>query len=200
MFDQLGAEESDQTAYHAARVLRGKLHSAFKLRQQLQNGVKTLQKHHRKVDAAALEEAIQSAAACQHLLEEDTLKAQEALDHWNSIQKMEEHLHHVIQGAEESNEVSRAIHEASAAGVKTQTAKKILKLMQNVEGAMQQLVDHTADCKELKSVIEEAEKGGVGLRLINRARAHLVDIQAARAQAREFDYTMEGTRWKMDCL
>ena len=184
VFDEFGVEESDQTVYHAARAWRGTLHNAAKIRQQLQSGTRTLQKQQRKIDAIAVEETIQQAESYKRLLEDDAIKAQQALDHWKCIQKCEEHLTEVMQDALESSEVSRAIQDATNTGVKTQTAKKILKLMQNIEGAMQLLRESACSkgAVHLKTAIEEGEKGGVGQRFIAKARAVLNDHLAQEAK------------------
>jgi len=182
VFDEVGAEECDQEVYSAARTLRGTLHDAAKVQQQLQNCTKMLQKHQRKVDAVALEEAIQSASHCWHLVEEDATTAQQALDHWNCMQRMEEHLSVVIRDAHESSQVLKAVQEAAAVGVRTQSAKRILKLMQNVEHGVEQLRDRTITSSQLRVVIDEAESGGVSQAMVSKTRSLLRNAQASQAK------------------
>lgn len=184
MFDEIGAEEADQIAYNAARTLRGTLHDAAKVRQQLQSCTKMLQKHQRKVDAVALEEMIQQAVGCWHLVLEDVTKAQQTLDQWNCSQRMEQRLSAAIRDARESAHLSKIIHEASSAGVKTQSAKKILKLMQSLEHAMQQLTERGITGSQFNSVMEEAETGGVSQYLISTAHECLENSLASQAQAK----------------
>lgn len=175
-------EESDQIAYKAARTLRGTLHDASKVRQQLHANATTLQKHQRKVDAVALEATIAQAQTCWSLIEDDAVKAQEALDQWKSIQASEERLSQAIKESETSGRLAKAIHHATAVGVKIQSAKKILKLMQNVEHAMEEIRNRTMEHQTFKRIVQEAEQGGVSSIFVSKAYISFRNALAVRSQ------------------
>jgi len=149
--------------------LRQTLHDASKIKQQLIDGTAALHKNKRNIDAEALKEIINQASNCWHLIEDDALKARNALEIWEYAQKIEKHLESAIRQAVQSTDLSKAIQEASAAGIKTRGAKRILKMMQIVENSVRKMRVNS-DCSGLKAVISEAEKVGVNSQFLSKAK------------------------------
>lgn len=158
------------------------MHHAAQIRQQLQSNIKALQKSQKETDALTLEKLIFDAQSCEHLSENDTNKARQVLENWKRIREMETRLENALREVETAFELSKAIHEAAAVGVKTSIARKVLKWMQSLEKSMQHVSTSQAQCSRLKSVIDDAERGGVSPKLISKARSLLLDTLATRSQ------------------
>eukprot|EP00210_Caulerpa_lentillifera_P005795 g5541.t1 len=178
---KLGAEELDPVAFNAARALRGKLDTAGKLKQQLDNGTKQVQKHHRESDVLALDEIIHRASGYCNLIKDDVQKAQEAVDQWRRIQEVEERLSEAMKSCRSSMELSKMIQEANGVGAKLQGSKRVLKLIQNLESGIKSMDQSLESCKNLQSILEEMEGHLVGQKLVHFGRQLLEGMLAVHA-------------------
>jgi hypothetical protein len=79
---------------------------------------------------------LQDAAKWDELLSSDIAKARKALEQWRTMAVSDEKLARALREGASTAALGRAIQEASASGVKVQHAKRVLKLMQALEGAL----------------------------------------------------------------
>ncbi|CAD7702855.1 unnamed protein product, partial [Ostreobium quekettii] len=178
---KVGAEELDPEGYTVASELRVRLHNAAKVRQALETAVRNLQKQQRRMDAEDVERLLLEARDCDELLAEETGKARVTLEQWKSQAESEAKLSLALQEGMSADQLSQAIQEAATAGVKVHAAKRILKLMQRLESALQQATDTPSRYSELQEIVEAAEQGGVNSSVIVAARGQLKSLLAAGA-------------------
>lgn len=106
----------------------------------------------------------------------DILKAEDVLFSYQTTSKEEEKLSSVMKTATSSAQLASAINEANKAGVKTQAAKKMLKVMQGVEVAISQCHKNPSNKKKLELSIESAEQNGLNQHFINHGKKHLEEL------------------------
>lgn len=82
----------------------------------------------------------------------------------------------MLQDGSTAKELSRAISEAASAGVKVQAARRTLRLMQNLEGAMAKAAESPFQYSHLKKHVDAAESGGVNQAVVSLAQAQLTKM------------------------
>lgn len=180
---QAGADELDPEAYRAACDLRARLADAAKARNALDTALRSLNAQQRAEEAAAVERALIEAGRWDEMLASDIAKARKALDAWRACTEAEVRLARALCEGASTNTLSRAIQDASTAGVKVQAAKKVLKLMQALEGALAAAHGFSSGSGSgggggggdvgaaVRAKLEAAEQGGVGpCTLLDNAR------------------------------
>ncbi|KAL0041632.1 hypothetical protein WJX79_010152 [Trebouxia sp. C0005] len=176
-----GVQDRLQEASRHASDLRARLDEASQAKARLQTALEALLKHSRAEDAAAVEEAMQTAQGCNASLEEDIAAAQQALQRWQRTTNNEAKLAKALREGASVAGLSRAIQEATACGVKVADAKRVLKLMQSLEAALQ--ADPTSEAPSayrfLKARLEAAEQGGVSACFMQPAKARLRQLLMA---------------------
>lgn len=96
------------TCRHASD-LRARLDEASQAKARLQTALEALLKHSRAEDAAAVEEAMQTAQGCNASLEEDIAAAQQALQRWQRTTNNEAKLAKALREGASVAGLSRAI-------------------------------------------------------------------------------------------
>ncbi|DBB08447.1 TPA: hypothetical protein ACH3X3_15276 [Trebouxia sp. C0006] len=176
-----GVQDRLQEASRHAGELRARQDEALQAKARLQTSLEALLKHSRAEDAAAVEEAMQTAQGCNASLEEDIAAAQQALQRWQRTTNNEAKLAKALKEGASIAGLSRAIQEATACGVKVADAKRVLKLMQSLEAALQ--ADPTSEAPSayrfLKARLEAAEQGGVSASFMQPAKARLRQLLMA---------------------
>eukprot|EP00951_Prasinocladus_malaysianus_P025934 scaffold228563_cov31-Prasinocladus_malaysianus.AAC.1 len=134
---KVGAEELDMTTYQSASELRGRLAEALQLKNTLAEKLKALSRQPKgSLDEAlgdAVSSAITDAEGCAELLEPEIREAREQLDRWRSAGVAGARLGRAMGDCSSPVVLSRAIQEASAAGVAVGEAKRVLKVMNSLE-------------------------------------------------------------------
>lgn len=97
-----------------AGELRARLDEASQAKAWLQTALEALLKHSRAEDAAAVEEAMQTAQDCDAALEEDIAAAQQALQRWQRTTNNEAKLAKVLKEGASVAGLSRAIQVGSS--------------------------------------------------------------------------------------
>ncbi|GMH42583.1 hypothetical protein BSKO_10502 [Bryopsis sp. KO-2023] len=180
---KVGAEELDPKVYQAASEQRSKLHTGSIVHQALDSAVKNLRKQHRQEDADAVVKALEEAKQCWELVEDEASKAEAALGQWRSLAENEAKLLKVVQEGSSAEELSKAIQEAASAGVKVQSARRILKFMQNLEASMAKAAEDPAEFSQLQDQVKAAQKGGVNSSVVSAARDLLRKILVGEAES-----------------
>lgn len=191
---KVGAHEIDADAYHAATELRVKLDAASKARTALENALRTLQRGGRPEDVAEVERLIENATAFGELLASDAAKSKEAVAQWQAASVAESKLERVLQEGGGAAALSKAIKDATAAGVKVTEARRILKLMQALEAAIAAAhAEGGSALNGLQSKIQAAVSGGVPHAIVADARRTLHRLTLADVRS-ELDAALKMTR------
>ncbi|PSC75029.1 hypothetical protein C2E20_1867 [Micractinium conductrix] len=190
---KVGAQELDQEAYKAASELRLRLDGASRARGALEAALRSLQKLGRQDDADGVERCIEEAEQCGELLTAEAARAREAVQRWRAAVAAEARLTRALSDGVGTAHLSRAIKEAAAAGVKVGEARRLLKLMQGLEAAMQQAAEGPFQYQAFKSRIEQAEAGGCPEGLVGEAKLQLHRLLLAEV-AGELDAALKLSR------
>jgi hypothetical protein len=185
---KIGAHELDSAAYIAAKELRNRLDAAAKAKTALENAVRALQKAQTRPEECVLEAEKAITAAEQHgqLLESEIAAAREAVTTAQTASAAEEKLAKALREGAGVAALSLAIKDAAAAGVQqVNEARKVLKLMQNLEAAVSAATTEGPSARHsLQAKISSAESGGVPRSMISEARntLHKLLITDVRAE------------------
>ena len=104
---------------------------AVQLKAQLDSGMKALERGQRAADADALQAAVDAAAATEStaaLLAEPVKAAAKQLAQWRNLTESEARLARVLKDGASTQQLARAIRDASTAGVSVSSAKRTLKV------------------------------------------------------------------------
>lgn len=105
-----------------------------------------------------MERGIEEAEQCGELLLPEAARAREELHRWRVAAAAEARLTRALRDGVGTSQLSRAIKEAAAAGCKVGEARRMLKLMQGLEAAMQQAAEGPLQYQALK-----VRSGGVAV-------------------------------------
>lgn len=125
---------------------------------------------------------IEEASEWGDLLTSDTSKATTALTQWRAAASAEEKLSRTLREGGTAHQLSRAIQEAAAVGVPVEGARKMLKLVQGLEGAVAAVADGSSNPATLKSRIEAAEQGGCPPAVLAGPKQLLTKLLVAEAR------------------
>jgi hypothetical protein len=219
---KIGAEDLDADVYDRAKELRNRLATAATAKISLENAVKALQKASQTSKTAEsavkeAEKAILAAKEQENLLETEICSAQEAISAVYAAFSAEAKLTKALHEGASVAALSLAIKEAAgtAAGsaaiggglaVRVNEARKILKLLQNLENAIPTAkitttpssllssTDPSGKIPTLQAKIAAAVAGGVSTShaLITEARSTLHKLQIADLRA-ELDAALKST-------
>lgn len=124
------------------------------------------------------------------------------LEAWRASSAQEAKLTRALQEGSSSAQLSRLITEAAAAGVKVTSARKVLKLQQLLDQAMEAAASastgSTAVFDLLTSRLEAAEQAGVAPGLLERARQLLTKLAASEAKEALEAALKPHTDWSAD--
>jgi hypothetical protein len=98
----------------------------------------------------AVERCTAEAEQCGELLLPEAARAREAVQRWRAAATAETRLSRALRDGVGTAHLSRAIKEAAAAGVKVGEARRLLKLMQGLEAAMQAAAEGPLQYQALK--------------------------------------------------
>eukprot|EP00798_Chlamydomonas_sp_ICE-L_P023155 gene23155-30360_t len=179
---KVGAEDLDPESYRVASELRARLADASRCRAVLETSVRNLQKLQRQEDADAIETALAEANSWVDLVGSDIERSVEALNQWRVQMASEAKLKEALNGSTTSSTtLTKAIAEASAAGVKVQPARRVLKLITGLESAVAEVGSGSNTASQiatLRARLEAAEQGGVPeeLGVLNKGKALLQSL------------------------